>query len=213
MLLWSALAGALLWSLARGITFGLAHLSESFPAKWEAYTVAPYSAEVMLSLLLGLVGPLVLNLFNSDTDGAWRAARRSGDHIELIIAESIAEWEVIELSLRNRKSYVGWAIESGLGGQGQGDIVIIPAYSGYRDKETLQLIFTTQYGQIAKYRPDVPVEYQYSERFRLAIPLSEVVSARFFDVEIYDLVNNPPPPVLSQSPGRTPGARSSGEGN
>ena len=73
---------------------------------------------VSLSVLLGLHLPFILNLFYSQEKVARRAAGNSGDFIELLLADSIERRVAIEVSLKNGKSYIGMALNSGLGVRG-----------------------------------------------------------------------------------------------
>ena len=70
---------------------------------------------MILSLALAFILPILFNLFYWPTPGAKRAARNTGEHIEIVIIESIENSEPIEVSLRNRKVYIGWAVDSGVG--------------------------------------------------------------------------------------------------
>ena len=76
--------------------------------------------------------PIIGNQFYGEEKAARRAATESGDLIELLTAKSIDDQRLIELSLRSGKSYIGFALESGITRQGESDIALIPMASGYR---------------------------------------------------------------------------------
>ncbi len=190
----SAVAGIVLYFIARAITLFLEARWLYLPGLWNSHFPAPFSLEVMLSLLLALFLPMLFNVLYSEERGAEKTARDFGDHTELLIAESIKGQVPVEISLRNRKVYIGLAIESGIGASADSDIKVIPIYSGYRDEETLDLHIVTDY---------LPIIWEYaeenedgeaggdgeswsSEEFRVVIPLTEIVSARLFDEEVYD---------------------------
>ena len=180
----SALVGGVLFVIAQAALIGLNHLFPQIAAVWKPYFPVPYSDAVMLSVLLGLALPVLGNLIYGSDQAALRAAKRSGDLIELLISESINERKLVEMSLRSGKSYIGFALDSGITRQGEADVSLVPFASGYRDKDTQELEVTTNYS---------PVIEEYigqssdigDEDFRIVIPISEVVSVRFFFPEAY----------------------------
>ena len=198
----SAVTGFVLFSLARTITLFLEARWRDVSELWDLHYLAPFSLEVILSFLLAFLLPIVFNVFYSRQSGAEKAAQDSGDHTELLIAESIERQLPVEISLRNRKVYIGLAIESGIGSGSDSDIAIIPLYSGYRDEETLDLHIETDYLPIIwnYVNEDEEEDAQEEERgdeeedgenwipeeFRVVLPLSEIASGRLFDEEVYD---------------------------
>ena len=140
-----------------------------------------------LSVLLGFVLPFVANHCYSQEKAARRIARESGDLIELLISESIEEQKVVEVSLRSGKSYIGFALESGITRQGEADIALIPIASGYRDKDTQELEITNYYAAVIKKSLDNPSTSpgRVYEDFQIVIPMSEIVSARIFYFDVY----------------------------
>ena len=190
----SAVAGIVLYFIAQAITLILEARWLYVSGLWDSYFSDPFSLEVMLSLFLALLLPVLFNIFYSRERGAEKAARDFGDHTKLLIAESIRSQAPVEISLRNRKVYFGLAIESGIGAGADPDMAMIPLYSGYRDEGTLEIHIATDY---------LPVIWEYvnddddegaegdaeswsSEEFRVVIPLREIVSARLFVEEIRD---------------------------
>ena len=200
----SAVTGLFLAFLSRTLTllleerctlfihFWESSLREPFPL--EVLLQEPFTVEVLLSLVLAVVLPGLFNAFYGEHRGAERAAREAGDHIELLIQESIDDQVPVEVTLRNRKIYIGLGLESGIGTSSESDIALIPMYSGYRDKDTLNLHIEIDYlsviwefleydeGRVLAEDADP----WSSEEFRVVIPVTEVVSARLFDEELYD---------------------------
>ena len=149
---------------------------------------------MLLGLVLAVLLPFVFNAFYDDHKGAERAAVEAGDHIELLIQESIDDQVPVEVTLRNRKIYIGLGLEIGIGTSSESDIALIPMYSGYRDEGTLNLNIETDYlsaiWEFVEYdegsSSDEDTDSWSSEEFRVVIPVTEVVSARLFDEELYD---------------------------
>lgn len=180
----SAIAGCSLFVVSRlAVIFLLNPLFPCIGKIWKSYVPFDYSGTVTLSVLLGGVLPIVVNLFYCREKAARRTARESGNLIELIIRENIGSEEFVELSLRSGKSYIGLVIESGIARHGESDIVLFPMASGYRKEETHELEITTDYASvISKFR-----ESFNDTNLRIVIPTSEIISARIFDPKVYEL--------------------------
>ena len=151
---------------------------------WKSFMPIPYSGTAILTVLLGWVLPIVGNQFYGKEKAARRAARQSGDLIELLIAESIEDQRLIELSLKGGKSYIGFALESGITSQDESDISLIPIASGYRNQDTQELEITTNYAPVVQESLRKSLDLVY-EDFRIVIPMPEIVSTRLFHPEAY----------------------------
>lgn len=101
-----------------------------------------------------------------------------------MIAESIEDQKLIEISLRNRKSYIGFGIVSSIEtiDKDEADIELLPTASGYRDESTQELILTDNYAEVLEEHP-----YDNYDDFRIVIPMSEIVSARVFDPDAFTI--------------------------
>ena len=200
----SAVAGIFLSFVSRIITLFLQERWPPISEFWdlhfrkivavEAIFQEPFTLEVILSLGLVVLLPSLLNVFYKDDRGAERAAREAGDHVELLIQESINDQLPVEVTLRNRKVYIGLGLESGIGTSSESDIALIPMYSGYRKEGTLNLNIEIDYLPVIsdfvkcdeEQTLEATGERRSSEEFRIVIPVTEVVSARLFDEEVYD---------------------------
>lgn len=203
----SGLAGVGLFAIAYLIAFALRYYWPEAGDKWDSLAPAQYSDAVVLSALLGVILPFAGNLLygsrkaarpaaaetralaslwrNSSRKAARRAAAQSGDFIELLIANSIDRNQMVELSLRSGKSYIGLALESGIESIGESDISIVPTLSGYRDKDTQELTITTEYASVIDKTIRGATSIA-SDDFQVVIPMSEIVSARTFIPEAYE---------------------------
>ena len=195
----AALFGILLYCAARGITLLLDSFYPLLSVLWDSHVPDPFTIEVILSLGLGYLAPRFLNQFHESLECARSAARQNGDHIELLVDQAMQEYELIELTLHSRKVYIGYAVESGIGRNSDTDLVLVPILSGYREKGTIKLVLTTNYVPILdkyhipiieeypklieEYRRDDSIPINYN--FLLVTPLSEVLSARMFDEDVY----------------------------
>lgn len=184
----SAIAGYVLVGVARPMVVLLNDGLPGVGAFWKSHVPFDYSGTVALSVLLGLVFPYVANRFYGKEEAERRAATENGAFIELIISESIERQKPIEISLKHGKLYIGFAFERKIAVSGESDIAIIPIRSGYRHKDTHELVLTTDYASVIqkclKGNPVVP-DLRY-EDFRVVVPMSEVGSVRIFHPEVYE---------------------------
>ena len=141
-----------------------------------------YSA--FLSAGLGFIMPYIFNLLCTERRMSLRDARQRGNLVELIFARSIDEQRLVEVSLRTNKSYIGLVIERKIGERDGSDVALLPFASGYRDKNTRELKITTRYSPVVERL--LKSESDEAKNLRIVIPLSEIVSARLFDTELYE---------------------------
>ena len=149
------------------------------------YSPEPLATESVLTLILALVSPFVLNLVFRSEGGVRRAVNDSGEHIELLILNSTKFATPIEVTLDNRRVYIGVAVRSGVGKSPDADAAIFPYYSGYRDEKTLELMRDTIYTQVVSQHIRGRL-IEELERFRVVIPMSRIVSARPFEQAVFD---------------------------
>ncbi len=186
----AAVAGVVLLGVARWIVV-LLHLcipSEIYAyLRWHWHSYAPfdYSGTVMVSTFLAITLPLLVNRIAPKHKSATRIARYSGDLIECLIQDVIESGgkQLVEVSTKSSKCYIGFAQESGVAAGTESDIAISPIVSGYRHSETRDLILTTNY---APFLLDSKLDI---EHFRVVIPLAEVASARRIDPELHYRIN------------------------
>ena len=108
----------------------------------DMHSPAPFTTEVILSLALASVLPYLFNMVYPSRKGVKRAARNAGEHVELLIIESVEEKIPVEITLRNRKIYIGLAGDTGVGGTPEADVAVVPMFSGYRNEDTQDLVIT-----------------------------------------------------------------------
>ena len=94
----------------------------------------------------------------------------------------------ISVTLKSRKVYVGLCNETTLGSGSITAIKLTPVLSGYRDKDTLQVNYKTNYFDhySAHYLKDAEVNYeQVFNKFKVTLTIAEVESIGLFDIDEY----------------------------
>lgn len=107
-----------------------------------------------------------------------------------LIAEAIEQQRLLRVSLKSRKIYIGIVPSEHFERLDLECIVLIPYFSGYRDKDTLKITlvdnYTTMYHKHHLIPPDAASalagQLPQLEQFRIVIRLSEIESLSFFDM-------------------------------
>lgn len=175
-------------------------------------TLIPLSADAVatgksLKIAMWVVGTVVLATSCGLLNKFWHAC---GDHrfkalakaarnnpLETLAIEASATLSPVIFTLKSKKFYVGWVIRPPLEHGKIEHMAFIPLLSGYRDKDTLKIVVTTNYD--AHYEsiglfgdvvgidgpPRVKSDLSFND-FRVVCPASEIENLSFFDFETYN---------------------------
>jgi hypothetical protein len=136
------------------------------------------------AFLLGPLLALAVNRFYGADRASTRAIRRYGAETEKLLLEAMEDGWLILVTLEGRKVYIGWPVYSPDLRRETNDFRLLPAVSGYRDEQTLELRLTTQYlDAYEQIRQGVMTGLQAND-FETVLPLRAVVSANFFALDI-----------------------------
>ena len=195
----AAVIGFVLFAVARVLVVSLNDWLPIVGTLWRMAIDLEYSGTAALAVLLGWVAPTVANLGMDRLGRRSRpvkkplgpgrlAARResameTGDHIGLVVDEALSR-STIEVTLMSGKAYVGVPLARTFVARGEGgDLLLLPLFSGYRDKDTQELQLTVNYAPVLR---DMRKQGGLDVRkFRVAISMSTAVAARPFDQRSY----------------------------
>ena len=182
----SAMAGIVLAAFAHAFVLIVNQFVPELRTVWRSYVAVDYLDTAVVSLVLALVLPPIINRFDSRKNAARRTAERYGDLMELIISDSIEQQKMIELSLKTGKSYIGYAINNSITKPGASDVAVTPVASGYRSGQTHELHLTTHYAPVIKewYGGDSSKD-EIVRDFRIVISREEIASVRLFAPNVY----------------------------
>lgn len=200
----SALVGVVFLILARGFVLILDERLVALEPSWRAFAPFEYSGTIGFSAVLALFVAGCRNLFTDPEVAARQSARQSGNQILWLLRDSLARNRMVEVTLRSSKSYVGYAQDTGVKTQrADPDVTLIPMASGFRHSETRELVLTTFYGKTAaEFLVSYGRESSWTEEdFQVAVPFSEIVSARLFDPVAFQMFHTPPNDESSSASG------------
>ena len=124
----------------------------------------------LLNVLVGKAGKLTLQA---------KAIDRHGNDLLRLLHTASLEEKPVSVSLENGKVYIGVVAAAPSLAPQDTYLSITPFYSGYRDRETNELILTVDY--LAVYEKKNLDAYD----FRVVLPMANIRVASFFDQSIY----------------------------
>lgn len=146
---------------------------------------APFFGTAVFSFFISIIFTELANLIVSEDKAISKAIHKIGNEFELLCEQCYRELEMIQITLDNDKCYVGW-MQSLPVPNHSNFISILPVYSGYRNKETKELTFTTQYLDIyATFVRDGSV-VDINDLTTTVIKIDSIITATKFDNEMYD---------------------------
>ncbi len=159
----------------------------------DSLALYPLMQVAFVSLLIPHPMALILNLCT------WRRLRHyfikvatNGDDMEEFLWAATQETTPIAVSMENRKVYYGFLVSGYDPSQECDYIKMLPLVSGYREREDLNLVFTTFYDDVYEQvenstvgedNPDVAPAVNKST---LLLPKSQIQSIGPFDIQLYD---------------------------
>lgn len=184
----SALVGTCFLLFARAVVLLLDGRCVAVESWWRILAPFSYSGTIGIGTVLALCAAALWNCMTDKEAAARKSAARSGNQILWLLRDSLAKNRMVEITLRSSKCYVGYAQDTGITtDRADPDITLIPMASGYRHRKTLELVLTTFYGErVEEFLNSQGEEASWRfEDFQVAFPFSEIVSARFFDPDVF----------------------------
>lgn len=152
--------------------------------RWKLFAPFSHSGSAAGAVLLGLTLPLVVNRFWDRETSSRLAIQTYGNDLERLLHGSWVKGErgTILITLANRKVYVAWIVVSPNLKPSMPFVTILPTMSGYRDKDTLEVRYTTRYTEIYRKIDEASEDVAglTARSFQVAIPTSSIVSASPF---------------------------------
>lgn len=191
-----------------GYTFPQSSSIQPYIAKvFGTSTQSKLVASCFISIPISGLVLVLVNTVYKEKKALLSTAYRIGAFTEVLFQESMRKGELIEVTTNNKKVYVGFILSCSPDLTGAySEIFLLPIMSGYRKEKTLKVVFTTKYVPIYLqfFRSELGVEITAdheseglvqlllslsqttNNKFRLAIPIREIVSARVFEYDVYE---------------------------
>lgn len=185
LLVESALGGVILAMLGWLLLLGLRR-NPWVQLEWKAVAPdMPFLGTACVSLILGVASPYVLNAFLNLTGiltrvGAQlRAIDRYGNQLLRLLHAASAQERMVSIVLDNRKVYIGSVAAAPNLEAHDVFVSLTPIFSGYRHKDTLDLVLTVDYLRVYEREQLDP------DQFTVTLPIQQIRIASFFDHTVY----------------------------
>lgn len=148
----------------------------------------------LISLIIFWFINLIIVRYYPKNDQIIRAVNKNGDEIEKLFKDSALNGNLIQVTLKNDKVYIGFCEEIPIPKK-TNYLVICPYLSGYRDKENKQLIITTDYKKVVdKFIEDIKEKTEkevesITLNTDIIIKQDEILTAGIYEQTIYDEFN------------------------
>jgi hypothetical protein len=190
LLFQTAIAGTCLGFLARLVTLTIELIAgpDALTWFWSRFAPFPFSGTSTLSLLLGPLLALAVNLFINTDRAKDIEIRRHGNALTKLLHRAQKENSLVSITLDSRKWYVGWVTESPNLDPQELYFRLLPFTSGYRDQQDLEPVRTVFY--------DAALNGKGVNRndLYITLPLKDVKIANLFSEDLYnDYFAEPPP--------------------
>lgn len=141
----------------------------------------PYLGTAFLAGLIAAIAGGLVNLLFPPGKAKWYLIKRNDDGFLRLTHQAVREEKPISTTLKNKKVYIGFVVQTPGLRPGEQYISILPLASGYRESDTLDLVLTQDYTRVYDRTDIVPSE------FAVTFPLSEIESASLFNPAAYPL--------------------------
>jgi len=157
----------------------------------------------LVSFLIALPITWIGNSIINEEAAIASAIDRIGSELEKLFKYSCFEQELVQITLKNDKVYVGW-VEVLPKPQVSPYVTILPVLSGYRD-EKKNLHITTSYLTVyADYIKQGQIKAVEDLDIHLVVQVDEIITATRFDYEVFEKFERAKiqenPTVISQPP-------------
>jgi hypothetical protein len=182
LLFQSAIAGVVLSFVARLFVLAIAHIGTGawLEARWFVFSPFPFSATSALSMVLGPIAALILNVFIDRERASGIEVLRNGNPLIRLLYRAAKERFLVSITMDNRKWYVGWILESPSLLPAERYFRLLPYMSGYRDQATLETFRTVFYEDVLN-SPEID-----KDELVLTLPIDSVKIAGRFNENVYD---------------------------
>lgn len=228
LLFYSATAGALALLGASLIVYWMGPQARCIDDFWHRIIPFEHSGKAALAFVIAAALWIPLNWFFDDGDESGKVINYRRNPLEILFRTAMDNGQLIALSLKNRKVYVGYIISSSNPAFPLDSVAIIPMMSGYRRSEDHTVEFTTKYIDAydkmqatitERVRKEASVDSTLSEEaikewiqeeadkeiniFRHIIMVREIDTAFVFRLDIYEKYFGPKPAPLRLLEGRS----------
>lgn len=173
----------------------LLHYLNKFPIEKPLYFWT-FIFSSLISIFLAWFSNWMIVRYYSKNDQIIRAVNKNGDEIEKLFKDSAINGNLIQVTLKNDKVYVGFCEEIPIPKK-TNYLKLSPYLSGYRHKDTKQLTITTDYEKvvdefIAEIKETTGEDVdKITLNTDVIIKQDEILTATVYEQKVFDKFNKP----------------------
>ncbi len=145
-----------------------------------------FDLSIWVMFFLSIALPSIFNQIRDEENDYRRFLLQKGNTIDILIYYSFLNSELLQITLRNRKVYIGVISHVEFSDRENSIVTILPFYSGYRDKDTHEFTPTTNYRPIIQKLFTASTSMDNDEEFNVSFPKLDIIVIRQFDEQIYE---------------------------
>ncbi len=135
-----------------------------------------YAGSLVLTVLLAVFLPLLLNM-RLPKDWVYELSKTMPSTLERLMAQCTVDRQEMMFTMSDDKVYIGFVTDNTFVDPRAEYFRLLPIASGYRDKDDRDVSITTDY--ISLFLEEESID------FTVVLPLSDVVSGRVFDPDLF----------------------------
>jgi len=192
LIIFSALAGVVFLVAAYAACHAVAYVWPKAFVVWHGLVPYEHAGTSLVAFCFGCLAWWPLNRYlNHFETEVTRAISERHDYLEMLLHHAAKQNRQVALTLERGKVYVGFVVALFDPSYDRRFVTILPTLSGYRNSETHELRFTTDY--TAVYQQLIADEQERIvtgvEDFEVVLPVSKVISAANFDPTLFGRFN------------------------
>jgi len=191
----SALYGAGFLFTSYSICFGLEKCFPAISHYYHLFMPFAHTGKTIGAMLIGLFIWIPINKWMF-TEKYWvsREITRYGDHLDELFLNAVEDKKLVQITLKSGKVYAGRIYKAFEPLSSHEYISILPVQSGFRDSETHEVKYTTNYSKAyRKYDEDTKSMEPISDKHKgLVLNVSEITAAGYFTIPLYNAFHNLP---------------------
>ncbi len=136
-----------------------------------------YFGTALIALGIGVIAGPISNLGRDEVEASAEALKNHGSLMVQLLNDAADNGDLVSITLDTRKWYVGYVTQTPTLSPDDQYLSIIPVFSGYRDRDTLEAKRLTTY----RYTAGVDEEF-----YAKVVPVGHIVDANLFDRKLFE---------------------------
>lgn len=197
LIFWCALCGLVLLAFSLVIVYGISLKWPAVEQFMQAMFQFPYFGTSLGALIIGSTAWYPINRIADAKGWPWskenqllQTIKESGNHLEFLLATAMQRQLQVQITTNFGKVYVGLPSRTDDPSETPDYIKIYPILTGYREKPSQRIVFTTDYSQVLSQLDIDDLSHLEESDFVVVIPIKNICAASLWDAKAWTMFNN-----------------------